>query len=276
MKKSVFVILCLVSALLLNGCAAKKKAAATAGQQTAPEKVHIVTIQEKTIAAQPHFVSLYAPKTRFTINYEQRQISANGSITLLKDSILIVSVQPLLGIELLRLEATKYDVTVVDKMNKRYVQMNYDEIRNETGLPVQFADVQALAMNRLFVIGKPQSYFLDKDIETVSQNGTSTLTLREDKLLYTFVIDETLLAPLSIAARTQDGNGQTKLDYKGHSPHNGILFPSALTVSHMSTGMSGDAEIVMPSLVFNDNVNASRIRLGSYKKTTLTNIFTGK
>lgn len=265
----------MIFALLLSGCKSKKKVVSpTAEQPRTEQKKHVLTIQEKTIAAQPSFISMQAQKSRFSINYEQRQISSNGTISLISDSLFIIALQPILGIELYRLEATKSEVLVIDKMNKRYASMTYPELQKETGLPFTFADIQAIVMNRLFVIGKPQSFFLENDIETDSRNGQSTLAFREGRLTYSYVIDEHLLMPLSVEA-TMDGNkGVTRIQYKGHSLTDKILFPAVMEVSFKNDKTTGSAEIALPNLSFNRQT-ITRLKINNYKKTTLGAIIPG-
>ncbi len=272
-QRKIFVLLSVV--LVLFSCGTKKKTVKTTTDNKQP-KVHILTIQEKTIAAQPDFVTMSAGKAKFSLNYEQKQMSANGSVTFVKDSIFIVSVQPLLGIELLRLEATPQQLTVIDKMNKRYVQLTYVEVKQETGLPITFDDLQAIVMSRLFVVGKQQQYLLDNDIETISSEGKSTLSLREGKLVYKYVIDETLLMPLSVDIQMQGNKGETRIEYGQHKLFSTILFPQALNVAYISSDLSGELQITLPNLSFDGNVNAVPMRLNNYKKTTINAIISGK
>lgn len=270
------IIICIAASLLLSGCAAKKKAAKTEKTEVKTEKVHVVTIQEKVIGAQPDFQTVSAQKVRFSINYQQRQLSANGSITMVKDSILIISVQPLLGIELLRVEVTKTDMTVVDKMNKRYMQMSYDEVRQELGVPVRYDDLQALAMNRLFVANKPQNWLTENRLETESADGKTTLQFREGKVKYKYIIDERLLIPLSLDLSMEGNSGTSRVEYNGHNLHDGILFASQIRIVYNGSDLQGEGIINLPNISFNGAVNASRVRLNNYKKTTLTAIISGK
>ena len=276
MKKGIiYITLAAIAGVFLASCGNKKKAVApTVVEQRTEQKKHVVTIQEKTIAAQPVFSSLYTQKARFTINYAERQISANGSISLLTDSLLVLALQPILGIELYRLEATPTELLVIDKMNKRYVRMSYNDLQTETGLPVRFADIQAIVMNRLFVIGQPQSFFTKKELSTTSQNGQSTLRFHEGKLTYRYVIDEKQLMPITAEA-TMDGNkGVSTINYKGHTLQSNILYPTVVEFSFRNDKTYGTAEITLSNIAFN-RTTINRLKTNNYKPTTLGAIIPG-
>lgn len=274
MKHLKYILPCLLTAVLLSGCAAKKQVATTQSAKTNVVKKQ--TIQQRAIDAQPDFTSVVAQKAKFSINYQQRQISANGTISLIKDSIFIVSVQPLLGIELLRLEATPQEVVVVDKMNRRYVMMTYKELQTETGLPITFADIQAIAMDRMFVVGQPQSFLKNGTFETESTNGRSTLSLKNGKLQYSFLISEQTLALLATKIGMPTQKAEVSINYEGHTLHDTVLFPSKISLSMAGGPIEASGSITLPNLTFNGNVNASRINLRNYSKTSISTILTGK
>ena len=159
-------------------------------------------------------------------------------------------------------------------MNKRYAELNYAELQRETGLPVCFADIQAIVLNRLFVIGHPQTFFLENRIETTSTNDQSTLLFREGKLSYKYIIDEKLLMPLTLEAVMDGNKGVTTVNYKGHTLHSNILFPTSVEFSFRNDKTAGSAEIALPDITFNDT-GINRLKTSNYKKTTLGTIIPG-
>lgn len=275
MKQFTHILIALMAVAVLGGCATKKQVAGNTGstEKTIAKKPK-QTLQEKTILAQPEFTSVYAQKAKFSINYQQRQISANGTISLITDSIFIVSVQPLLGIELLRLEATPNEVVVVDKMNRRYVQMNYAELQKQIGMPVTYNDLQALVTDRLFLLGQPQQALVEKTIPVTTTGTTSILTFTQDRLNYLFSIDETNYA--LTATELSVGKEKVRVNYEGHTLNNNVFFPTKITLSYSGGKMEASGVITLPNLTFNGSVNATRMSLKSYKKTDLNTILTGK
>ena len=97
MKKSV----CLAFAiLLLAGCHTTKRVQRVQEVKTDPNR----QLVEQVIAVQPTFQQMQAAKARFKIDYQQHSYNVSGTINILTDSAIVISLQPLLGIELYRME----------------------------------------------------------------------------------------------------------------------------------------------------------------------------
>lgn len=280
--KAYKILAILAASALLIGCNSQKKLAK--GETTTPDapKTEVIvkkSVQQRAVEAQPDFLSAYAPKANFKITYQNKQISSSGTITMIKDSICIISVQPILNIELARIELTHQDVIFVDKMNKRYVQMTYAEVQQQTGLPVTFDDVQNLLMGRMTVIGKPQNILWGANAKTVSNGGKTQLLLTDGKLSYDFLIDENDLSLRRSIFTTK--SEKATVTYDTYALRNGVNFPSSIGVAYTGGGYDAACTLSLPNLSFETSgqtaanqlkVNTSRINLRNYKKTTLSTI----
>lgn len=272
--KTRHILLLAAASLLIIGCNSQKKLAKTEQTVTEAPKVEQPkkkSVQERAVEAQPDFSSVVAQKVRFAITYQKKNISSSGTIWMLKDSLCVISVQPLLGIELARLEATPQEVIFVDKMNKRYVQMSYAEVSKETGVPVTFSDLQNMLMARMFVLGKPQS-ILWSDAAKQRLNGNSAIVnLTQGKVAYEYSIDTNSLA-LSRSVLTMGPAGKATIDYEGYALQSDVLFPTKITVDIAGGDTEANCVITLPNLQFNSNPRISRINLSNLKKTQLSTI----
>jgi hypothetical protein len=78
-------------------------------------------------------------------------VSANGSIRVLKDSCIILSVQPFLGIEAVKCLITKDCVVVVNRLQKEYAVQRLEDSSYKEYLSIQA--LQDVLLNRMFVPG---------------------------------------------------------------------------------------------------------------------------
>ena len=69
-------------------------------------------------------------KANATILFDQHQYSMGCTVQLWRNELIILSVQPMLGIEMLRVEATPDSVVIFDKMNRRYTTLVFGEMEN--------------------------------------------------------------------------------------------------------------------------------------------------
>lgn len=91
----------------------------------------------------PQYESAYG-KGVVTIVYKQRQFSSPVVVHYLADSIITASVQPMFGIEMYRLEAHRDKARLFEKLNRRYVEMTYEEISAEARRTVTFDIAQQM------------------------------------------------------------------------------------------------------------------------------------
>ena len=67
-------------------------------------------------------------KANATVQLDQHQYSMGCTVQLWRNELIILSVQPMLGIEMLRVEATPDSVVVFDKMNRRYTTLAFGDM----------------------------------------------------------------------------------------------------------------------------------------------------
>jgi len=159
MKKILFAVL---SIALLAACSLSKKATTTVNQAVTtdtvapaakPDSTAIAKVLiDQTIAAQPIFSTMNMSKFDVSIQFGTVRYNMRGSMRINKDTLISISLQPMLGIEVIRIEFREDYFTIFDKMNHRYCETPYDAIHIATGLPVDFRIIQAMASANFFSI----------------------------------------------------------------------------------------------------------------------------
>ncbi len=264
------VALCAVCCILcsLTSCHTSKTATKTGSRVRAEQQ-----LAQRVIAAQPTFQTAEASKVRVAINYAGQKMNVSGSIAVITDSILVLSVQPLLGIEMFRVEMTPQDIVVVDKMNRRYVQLTYAELGTMTGLPLTFTDLQAVFLNRMFVVGKTQSEIEQLPyIHITGEAGHRTLIVDNKDLTYQF---EIVIANDALTrTHVQLGAATAQVEYLNHQLHEGVHFPTTL-LFRVDDGHNHitECELTLLNVHFNQEVRIRRADLSRYAPTTINKLF---
>ena len=78
----------------------------------------------------------------------------SGTLRIKKGEVIQMSIAPLLGIEVARAEISPNGILVVDRMNKRYVEVSFAEVKALAKADLDFHTLQALFLNELFLPGK--------------------------------------------------------------------------------------------------------------------------
>lgn len=125
-----------LAALVLTGCGAKKKIVAT----------------EPTVVVEPEIPAWHTcliQGARMTVVTDDQELSAAANLQVVRDSMLVISVMPMLGMEMLRIEATPQQVVGIDKMHAQYAIATYDEINSRLMPSVSWATLQQLCSAEL-------------------------------------------------------------------------------------------------------------------------------
>lgn len=106
-------------------------------------------IVTRTVMTEQDFTTMNMSKFRMSMQFGEQRFALSGSVRMIKDSLIAISIQPLLGIEVARVELFEDRVMVYDKMYKRYGEAPYETLQYALGIPVDFDMMQAVLMNRL-------------------------------------------------------------------------------------------------------------------------------
>ena len=128
----------------------------------------------------------------------QQEFSSRVNLKMIYNDRIQLSIQPLLGIEVFRIEVTTDSVKILDRMNKRYMVDSYDNLKGETEIDFNFQNLQALFTNQVFVPGESEissKHF--RRFRMTKDDNSAELKLKDrNGIFYTFTAgaDEKLLS----------------------------------------------------------------------------------
>ena len=104
--------------LLLAGCGAKKKV------------VHEEPVTE-TVEQEPAWHTCLIQSARGSVFTNTDRFSATLTMQTVRDSMIVISVMPMLGIEMFRIEATPLEIIAIDKMHGQYGMAGFAELNRK-------------------------------------------------------------------------------------------------------------------------------------------------
>lgn len=125
----------LIAALMLVGCGTSKRAVGGKQAVVEPEvpKWHTCLIQN----------------AKATIVKDGEMISANVTMQTVRDSMLVISIMPMLGLEMIRLEATPAEVIGIDKIHGQYAKATFAELNRQLTPQISWEILQQLCSAEL-------------------------------------------------------------------------------------------------------------------------------
>lgn len=148
MQNKILFALCLC-VWLLSGCKSTKKVGTVEVGSMKSQTELLESIEKNSF----QFNTLSA-RLNVDLDIPGQKMSSRVDLKMVKDSAFQLSVQPFLGIEVFRIQLTPDSIVVLDRLNKRYMAENYENLRGQTPLEFNFYNLQALFINHLFLPGQ--------------------------------------------------------------------------------------------------------------------------
>jgi len=189
-----------VGFFLLPGCKSSRKIATVETATAKADGEFFDSMREKAF----RFETLSA-RMNAEILVPGKEMSSRVDMKMVKDSAFMLSVQPLLGIELFRLVMDRDSIKIVDRMSRRYLAENYANLKGQTPIAFNYNNLQSLFVNHLFYPGEDAVTPAVYSRFLLNQEGSRAEIQAKDKmgLSYTFTADgEEKLLSTSITDRT--------------------------------------------------------------------------
>ena len=141
------------------------------------------------LSSAPDFETLSA-RMRMEFFVNGQELSSRAQLKMVYNERVQISIQPLLGIEMFRVEITADSVKMIDRMNKRYVAEGYEAIKSESGVVLNLQNLQSLLTNRIFIPGGSDISNADISRFRIAMRDESVRLSTEDEsgCHYTFIV----------------------------------------------------------------------------------------
>lgn len=150
MKRTIVYLMGFVLLLAVSSCSSTKKLASGVSVGNLSQAEYVAEVINRT----PAWEALTAKMTLAVELNGKGPTKVSGTLRIKKGEVIQLSITPLLGIEVARAEITPDGVLVMDRMNKRYVQVSFDELKTLAKADLDFHTLQALFLNEIFLPGK--------------------------------------------------------------------------------------------------------------------------
>ncbi|MDR1381410.1 MAG: DUF4292 domain-containing protein [Tannerella sp.] len=225
--------------------ACKSTAAGTAGSGAEimkSEEAFFASMLDRTF----RFSTLSA-RLKLELKGAGKEMSSRAQLKMIRDDRIQLSIQPLLGIEMFRVELTADSVKILDRMNKRYMTESYDKIKGTSVIGFNFNNLQSLFTNSIFIPGESGiSAGQYRRFRMTGDRYSVSLKIRDETdMLYTFTADggEALR---STSVRDRAGSHTLTWDYSDFQPVDSRQFPFRMEARLTS----GDEERGVVTLTF--------------------------
>jgi hypothetical protein len=258
--------------LLLTGC---KTSSGVGTVDVAGAKAHNEFFD--SMQKQAFQYETFSSRANMDLDVSGKSYSSRVDIKIVRDSALQLSIQPLLGIELFRAEFTEEGLTIIDRMNKRYVSESYATLKGKLPVAFNYYNLQALFSNHIFIPGEQAIVREQYNRFKLKQEGSVAEIQIKDvmQLLYVFMADgeEKLLSTY-----VTDKSEQFALQwlYTDFRMTDGQPFPMLMDIELFDKGSSvGQMKIYFSKIQTNTPVKTDTSIPDKYKRVTFEQVLKG-
>ena len=256
----------LITTILLVGCKTQQRPI----QHRVAQHVSVCQLTQKSYDAQPQFSTMNISKMSMSVNYSGLQFTFRSSIRIATDSILSISIQPALGIEMYRAEFTPKGFTVYDKLNRRYSENSYEYIKLSWGIDINYKAIEALFSHQIFTpqSTNPQEICKDFKIHNIADTTSIVSTTPIGKFTQQFDID-TNNNRLTMSGIRHENDLVIAIVYSTLKTFDKIQFPQDIYLQTTMTKENIAASLNIEKIKFNEPLTQSSINTSRYKKVGL-------
>lgn len=265
MKTNKILIIAILIATILTGCKTQQRRPKPDKDTTL--RISICELTQKTYDAQPQFSTMNISKMTMSLNYGGMQFTFRSSIRIATDSILSISIQPALGIEMYRAEFTPKGFIVYDKLNRCYSENSYEYIKLSWGLDVDYKAIEALFSHKIFTPTTTNPDEICKDFRIKHMADTTSIVSNTPIGKYTqqFDIDINNYR-LTMSGLQYENQLVMAITYGMLKTFDKILFPETVQLQTTMTKTDVSATLNIEKIRFNEPLNISPISTTRYKK----------
>ena len=266
MKTNKILIILILIASILAGCKTQQRKQRPEQHRIAP-RISVCDLAQKSYEAQPYFTTMNISKMSMSINYGQMTFTVKSSIRIATDSLLSISIQPALGIEMFRAEFTPSGFKVYDKMNRRYSENSYEYIKLSWGLDVDYKAIEALFSHRIFIPQSTDPNEICKDFRIEYLADTTAIVSNTPIGKYTqqFDIDMNNYR-LTMSGLRYEDQLVMAITYGALKSFDKTLFPETVYLQTTMTETNVSATLNIEKVKFNEPLYTSPINTSRYKK----------
>lgn len=215
------------------------------------------------------FRTLSMDKATFTlVNAYGSQTSLNGSIRIARDSIIICSITPFLGVnmEFARIGIDKSGITILDRINKRYFQLTFADAQSQLGMEMNYNAFESIFTDRVFIYNSPYIPMVT-DFKVSSLGDQTLLTYSDAKVSQEFYFDA--LKNMVSGMISSGSRYSMRWNYSEFAVYNNVNFPKKFTLKIAGPDFHRQIDVQYKNVELDRDRNFEFKIPSSYKLVTL-------
>lgn len=238
MKPLSFLRIALIAApLALGSCKSARNV-----EKTTTKPVEVNRQQQnflQKVSDNSQYAKFITSKIKFQVQVGAQNLTLTGNLKMKRDDVIRLQLMAFGFVEAGRIEFTKDYVLIMDRINKQYLKVPYNQLDFMRNSGLNFYSLQALFWNELFQPG--QTKMTDEQLkryQTEMGGDDVIISLEENKMSYKWLAskDNALIKMVNILYKDKfRGNTQLNWDYREFKQMGAKKFPTDNSITFTTT-----------------------------------------
>lgn len=263
----------IMAMVVVAGCGSKRKVVNETPkvQQTAQKQEFLQKVSDN--AQHARFVT---SKVKFSVEVGSQQLTLTGNLKMKRDDVIRLQLMAFGFVEAGRLEFTREYVLVMDRINKQYLRVPYQQLDFLRNSGLDFFALQALFWNELFQPGK--THMTDELLKSYTTDlaaDDAVISMESGKLSYRWLADKSnaLVKMANILYKDRyRGNYQLNWDYQDFKQNGRKKFPMDHKVKFTTPDKEVKFEMILNYLGADEDWETRTEVSGKYRQVTVDEI----
>ena len=212
---------------LMLGACKSAKTVETTGTPTAVPADKQEFLQKVSDNAQ--YTKFITSKIKFQVQVGAQDITLTGNLKMKRDDVIRLQLMAFGFVEAGRLEFTKEYVLIMDRINKQYLKVPYEQLDFLRNSGLNFYSLQALFWNELFMPGKTKvTENVLKSYETTPDGNDMIISYEQPTMTYKWLAGQNdgEIKMVNVMHKSQIRRTQLNWDYREFKPLGQKKFPT--------------------------------------------------
>lgn len=234
------------------------------------ENKPLLELIDKTEMAQPQFNTVNVSKMSMALNIDGRAFSVSASCKIKRDSVMHLSVQPIAGFEMFKVEITPDSIFAFDKVNRKMYVADFSYIERRFGVAVDFYSLQALISNHFFTIGTRTPAKEQCKLITTDQTSNG-LSYETESMLQTVNINEQFRVE-KVDLNSKKTNYIMSVLYTDFMLIDNVTFPQKIKIRATNPKHNLNCDFSISKALFNNKIVFSSVEPGKYERADINQL----
>lgn len=201
------------------------------------------------------------------------KVPLKGILKIKRDTFILISVRPFMGIEIAKILLTPDSIKIIDKIKKQYIATDYNYIKNKFSHDLDFRIIQSILINKYFEYPKNKkisdytmTLMMQKNNPEKYFDFTNIFEFNRKKAKHSLIFTQNNFKLVTNNFSTFDNLININISYSEFNEIENSKFPKKIEIKLSENKIKNNILITYKNILINKRLNSNFVIPNNYKK----------